>query len=164
MEKWLSLLLAQKLRNIFKEMEFQSIGHLLEVCYGLQYELTHIDIPPQSIKSDEDSEAGDESSTCSSMKQAIVDLQREVLLVNGQVLPPITSRQQLLELLTSTLNHTATQDFVLRPEADTLNETEHSDDNRKQSSFDSNTLDSLTRRLLLATSRTGSAGDAFFIV
>jgi len=163
-EKWLSLLLAQKLRNIFKEMEFQSIGHLLEVCYGLQYELTHIDIPPQSIKSDEDSEAGDESSTCSSMKQAIVDLQREVLLVNGQVLPPITSRQQLLELLTSTLNHTATQDFVLRPEADTLIETEHSDDNRKQSSFDSNTLDGLTRRLLLATSRTGSAGDAFFIV
>jgi len=171
-EQWLALLLPQRLRKIFKEMEFQSIGHLLEVCHGFQYELQHIETPPQSIRSDDCSETGNDNISCSTMKQAITDLQREVLSVNGQVLPPITSRQQLLQLLTSTLNHTATQDFVLRPDANTLMEARFCDNkindtphqSRKRGSFHLSTLDALTRRLLLATSRTGSAGDAFFIV
>lgn len=145
-EQWLGKVLPSRLRHVFHTMEFQSMKHLLEVCRGFQYELSHIDIPPPK----EDDNDNEDFKT----KQALIDLQREVLVVNEQTLPPITSREQLVKLLTSTLNQTVTQQFVLRDD----------DDDGKSSSLDTQTLDDMTRRLLLATSRTGSSGDAYFVV
>jgi len=149
-ETWLAQVLPTRLRRVFHTVEFQSVKHLLEVCRSFQYELSHIDIPPAAGDIVNSKEEYDKKAT-----QALMDLQRESLSINGQVLPPITSRDQLVKLLTSTLNQTVTQQFVLRDD---------DEENCMSSSLDTRTLDAMTRRLLVATSRTGSAGDAYFVV
>lgn len=149
-ETWLAQVLPTRLRRVFHTVEFQSVKHLLEVCRSFQYELTHIDIPPAAGDFVDSEEEYDKKAT-----QALMDLQRESLSINGQTLPPITSRDQLVKLLTSTLNQTVTQQFILQDD---------DEEDCKRSSLDTRTLDAMTRRLLVATSRTGSAGDAYFVV
>ena len=103
LERMLSTVIDGRMRNLFKTIEFRSIGHLLEVCQGFRTELQSIGLPPDmgGVSSE------DVTVLCSdvkAVKQAIRDLQREVLTVNGHVLPPVDSHKELVHLLSQTLN------------------------------------------------------------
>jgi hypothetical protein len=232
LERMLKLSLPENLRSVFKTIEFRSIGHLLETCQEYRDVLQHIELAP-GIRSYDDSDDTDHSSTqanfrsaCSSIavhnnkaiRQAIRDLQREVITVNGNVLPPVTSRIELVHLLSQTLNSRSLQTAQPRltrsqrrkqravrrvesapilstseSEADTAgpvldsdgflssgNEGDLSDHKRQTSravgagpsskptrrrrNFHLSTVDFLTKRLLLAAGRTGTGGDAYFVV
>jgi hypothetical protein len=201
----LTISLDNSMRRYFKTVEFQSIGHLLEACQGYRNELNNIELTP----SDTSTNAGDGNSLCNNadaVRQAMRDLQREVITINGQVLPPVTSRRALIDLLSQSLNSRA---LTAPPEKRRSNKPplplgngsihrrsescpslistvrnaeddgDHSplgdgdDDGRqikrksslnRRASFHLSTVDILTRRLLIAASRTGTGGDAYFIV
>lgn len=99
-ERVLSQTLDPQVRNLFKTIEFRSIGHLLEVCQELRSELQRIEIPPNVHGDDDMYNVGN----ADAIQQAIRDLQREAITVNGHVLPPVTSRKELIHLLSQTLN------------------------------------------------------------
>jgi len=139
------------------------------------------------------------------VKQAIRDLQREVLTVNGHVLPPVQSRKELIQLLSQTLNSRSLLRHQRKHKSDRrikscpalIQAGEESSDapvsdapvssgnegdlessspdprhplgegkrrSRRRSTFHLSTVDVMTRRLLVASSRTGLGGDAYFIV
>ena len=194
LERMLALTLDKDMRFTFKNIEFRSIGHLLEVCQGFRHELTHIDVSPEMRVAEERVDDKD------SLRQAIRDLQREVITVNGNVLPPVKSRKDLVSLLSQVLNsRTLTslpvklknskkkksfrkQDQVALSESEctsgisgddssssftTLEDTKETPagtERRRRRNFRLSTVDFLTKRLLLAASRTGTGGDAYFIV
>lgn len=213
-ERMLSSVIDSNMRHMFKTIEFRSIGHLLEVCQGFRNELHSIELPPDmgGISNE------DITTLCSdvnAVKQAVRDLQREILTVNGHVLPPVDSRKELVQLLSQTLNsRTLTASYAVKrkiksspsprradscpsivtmqkenadPKSDGLDSDEFmssgnegdSDSSsprspdeprvrtrrsRKRSKFHLSTIDMMTRRLLIASSRTGKGGDAYFIV
>jgi len=214
-ERMLSTVLDGRMRHMFKTIEFRSIGHLLEVCQGFRNELYSIELPPDmgGISNE------DVTTLCSdvnAVKQAIRDLQREILTVNGHVLPPVDSRKDLVQLLSQTLNsRTLTASYATKrkmgktspsprraescpsivamhkenadPRSDGMdsegfmssgNEGDSDSSsvespaetrtrakrNRQRSKFHLSTVDLMTRRLLIASSRTGQGGDAYFIV
>ena len=214
LERMLSTVIDSRMRNMFKTIEFQSIGHLLEVCQGFRNELYNIELPPDmgGISNE------DVTALCSdinAVKQAIRDLQREVLTVNGHVLPPVDSRKELVNLLSQTLNsRTLTASYASKkklkslesprrtescPSIDSMHKenadprsdgmdsdgflsSENEGDSessapespeeprvrarrsRRRGKFHLSTVDLMTRRLLIASSRTGQGGDAYFIV
>ena len=208
LESMLGAVLPSEMRHLFKTIEFRSIGHLVEVCQGFQKELESIELPPSMGGMT----SGDLDSTCSNpkaIKQAIRDLQREVITVNGHALPPVSSRKELLELLSQMLNSRSislptrkskrnglshnrqstippchipiltNQGYEIDSEGfiSSGNEGDTDDGNivRRLSSeevtrkgrgrrFHVSTISLMTRRLLLASSRTGMGGDAYFIV
>ena len=214
-ERMLSSVLDSSMRHTFKTIEFRSIGHLLEVCHDFRNELHSIELPPDMGGiSNEDVTAlcGD----VNAVKQAVRDLQREILTVNGHVLPPVDSRKELVQLLSQTLNsRTLTASYagkrkfkssrsprradscpsivsMQKENADPKSDGLDSDDfmssgnegdsdsssprspdeparvrtrrSRSRSTFHLSTVDMMTRRLLIASSRTGKGGDAYFIV
>jgi hypothetical protein len=147
-EQRLAIILDPRMRHVFKTIEFQSIGHLLDVCHGFEYELSHIEVPPDNTATD-------------NLKQALADLQREVLTVNGQPLPPVRSRKELLQVLSQTLNSRSLfRKFRESREEYGLGR----GSSRCRRGFHLSAIDGMTRRLLLAAGRTGSGGDAYFIV
>jgi hypothetical protein len=80
-------------RSLFKTIEFQSIGHLMEVCHEFKHELTCIKMPSQVLSTSTDNAA---SST--------FQLKRHVITLNGLPLPPVTgNRSDLVEMLTSAI-------------------------------------------------------------
>lgn len=200
----LASVLNPKMRYMFKTIEFQSIGHLLEICQGFQYELQNIELPPPGIAAGRSLGSKNPCDDTTVLKQAIRDLQREVLTVNGHVLPPVKSRKELVQLLTQTLNSRSLfrrksrydrraksapvrvsqseseGPFLSGNEGDyDLSEVEgQPSDMQKQQrdlepvysahprrqSFQLSTIDIMTRRLLVTSSRTGMGGDAFFVV
>ncbi len=210
LERMLSEVINPKLRHMFKTIEFSSIGHLLEVCQNLRGELQNIELaPPNSGGFCVD----DLTQNSQALRQAIRDLQREIITVNGHVLPPVTSRKDLVYLLSQTLNSRAlTAEPPMRrrkSRAPDVRRTEScpsmvsldkgrarvdsdelfssgnegdtdgssvgskssrgsvgSDEKRRnrRRNFHLSTIDILTRRLLIAASRTGMGGDAFFVV
>jgi hypothetical protein len=93
-ELMLSTVIEPQLRNMYKTAEFQSIGHLLEVYQSHRELLQNIEIPPRV----------DRQSEVDRISQAMKDIPREVIAVNGSVLPRITNRFDLIQLLTSALN------------------------------------------------------------
>ena len=102
LEFMLSHGLDSNMRRVFKTIEFQSIGHLLEVCHEFRNKLHNIELAPNVCAVTENF-----MTLCNSkeaVRQALRDLQREVITVNGHVLPPVTSRKDLLHLLKQTLN------------------------------------------------------------
>jgi hypothetical protein len=225
------------LRKMFKTIEFRSIGHLLEVCHEFRTKLQNIELPPNVCAI-----AENVNTLCNSpeaVRQALRDLRREVITVNGHVLPPVTSRKELISLLTQTLNSRTltslppkkkrssrkpkkttihrlklsaprrlrngeaplaeSSDGDLSPEKqrklpptsmpeisdileqesfmssendsssamDSCPETKPSGNGgirRRRSKFHLSTIDVLTRRLLIAGSRTGNGGDAYFFM
>jgi hypothetical protein len=195
MEILLETSLDSHMRSTFKTAEFQSIGHLLEVCQGYRDQLQSIRLPDRN-----------ENGMCDT-EQALKDLHREVIAVNGSVLPHVTDREDLLQLLNSALNTRPFFDGKSRrrsnnkkkknrkppntsksPKADEDN-SESSNDNgssgddgdlssdsgvvggddtqnslRRYGKFKLSTVDLLTKRILIATSRTGTGGDAYFVV
>jgi hypothetical protein len=232
LERMLALSIDGDLRSTLKNIEFRSIGHLLEVCQGFRAELTKISLAPDmrapgfdlslSAKGGEDSRGarnGDDDRDA--IRQALRDLQREVITVNGSLLPPVTSRRELISLLSQTLNSRTLasameknaalasssagksrrrrqqqqqQQRAARSTANPMDgksgdeattsdyDTDLSGYNvekdananatarkpgaalQRRRSFRLSTIDFLTRRLLLAASRTGTFGDAYFVV
>ncbi|CAB9508740.1 expressed unknown protein [Seminavis robusta] len=191
LERMLASSLDGNMRRYLKTVEFLSIGHLLEVCQGFRNDLQNIELAP--------SHAND--SLCNNpdaVRQAIMDLQREIITINGHVLPPVTSRKDLISLLSQSLNsrtltatppsntHTKKQTSKAIDYEEEEEEAEPSEDagcfedrpsfisiepdnnnnkfKNRRASFHLSTVDLLTRRLLIAASRTGTGGDAYFIV
>jgi len=90
------------MRRMFKTAEFQSIGHLLEVCHSYRSKLQAIELPPNICATAEN--VGSLCNNHDAIRQALQDLRREIITVNGHVLPPVTSRNELVSMLTQTLN------------------------------------------------------------
>lgn len=218
LERMLSKTLDAQMRTIFKTIEFRSIGHLLEVCHEYRTKLHNIELGPQKV-----SDGQDANTLCNSpiaLRQAIRDLQREIITVNGHVLAPVTSRKELIHLLSQTLNSRTltavpkkknhrhqpqryrrtvscpstpsessisaaaetTPDSILQMQGEledsmvfSTSECDSSEQENEESKIPSkkrgkrqrfhlSTIDLLTRRLLIAASRTGMGGDAYFVV
>lgn len=99
LESMLKNSLDPVLRKTFKTAEFHSVGHLLEVCRANKKALQHIMLPciPDELS----------SRMCSDPKevnQALKDLRREIITINGNILPPAHSRRELVRLLSETMN------------------------------------------------------------
>jgi hypothetical protein len=207
LERMLSRSVEPSVRHLFKTIEFRSIGHLLEVCQGFRSNLEHIEMPP-SLHGDGDDRYNVDNADA--LQQAMKDLRREVITVNGHALPPVNSRKALIHLLSQTLNsrtlssaqkksrrkgavrrvesaptlsspcpssQSESEDGGLSSgnEADisvssqesrggSLSGSQRTARYRRRSSFRLETIDLLTRRVLLAAGRTGTGGDAYFVV
>jgi hypothetical protein len=230
LERMLSRTLDAPMRTIFKTIEFRSIGHLLEVCQEYRQKLHNIELGPQKV-----SDGQDVNALCNSpiaLRQAIRDLQREIITVNGHVLAPVTSRKELIHLLSQTLNSRALtaepkkmnhrqklhsyrrtescpgkmsresgtpsessipaaaqptpgspmpmpmqrqgselEDSMVFSTSECDSSEQENEESEipskkrgKRQRFQLSTIDLLTRRLLIAASRTGMGGDAYFVV
>lgn len=227
LERMLTRALDPDMRNLFKTIEFRSIGHLLEICHEQRNKLQTIELAPNVCAVADN--INNLIHSKDAVRQAIMDLQREIITVNGHVLPPVNSRKDLLNVLGQTLNSrtlTAAErsrrrrvgaakkknpiapdslgqnnpsdidvtptkakentmngpatpsslsesGYFLSSEADSsaaedngMNERDEqvSGSKIKRRNFHLSTIDLLTRRLLIAGSRTGNGGDAYFIV
>ena len=229
LERVLTRAIDPSMRKTFKTVEFRSIGHLLEVCHGYRGQLQAIEQPPNVCATAEN--VGNLWNNHDALRQALRDLRREIITVNGQVLPPVTSRKELVSMLTQTLNSRVltypsgrkkrspfrkakksqrgssgytdseassdgtssndrpkeTTDIVSdisEYESSILSNSEcesslgmqspvedartkkvkPSTRRRRKSTLHLSAVDTLTRRLLIAGSRTGNGGDAYFFV
>ena len=198
LERMLTLSLDHEMRKTLKTIEFQSIGHLLETCADFRPQLQKIEFPPTTSIREGQKLVDDPDA----VRQAIRDLQRERITVNGHLLPPVTSRKELIHLLQQTMNsrtltsmpmkprrksrsrgarnrqhrstsdHSSEGEFTGTSESDFTSAAESDADKNKtsreqqphQRNFHVSTIDVLTKRLLLAASRTGTGGDAYFVV
>lgn len=196
----LRAVLDSDLRHFFKEAVFHSVGHILDVCRSCRESLDNIALPPpwkegvfglagggvntNSKDNNNNTDGADNMDKviqryCNDdhlVEQALKDLRREVITVNGQVISPAHSSMELAENLGRILNsnqmfaHTPkskrksayTSDFGLEIETDYESNVESSDGG--MSKIEPGLVDVLTRRLLIAASRTGAGGDAYFIV
>lgn len=236
LETMLQQVLDPEMRSFFKTVEFMSIGHLLETCASYRSLLQRIELPPKrySINGGNGDpyqiDGYDDDFDEAHVRQAIRDLQRERITINGSLLPPVKSRSELLRVLSQTLNfammspkldksppppptrgrsknrRSGRPDSIRRSEsAPTLKALSSSSSQRsivrchgdpddrdpdgsgesleeegvvdgrssvesgssstgRSWAMDMSTVDRLTKRLLLAASRTGIGGDAYFIV
>lgn len=234
LERMLTRALDPEMRKMFKTIEFRSIGHLLEVCHEQRDKLQRIELAPNVCAVADN--INNLIHSKEALRQALRDLQREIITVNGHILPPVNSRKELLSILGQTLNsrtltaaerprrrrgnkkqmgvprssleslgqknppikdvttpqakenminNTATSpksldgsDHFFSSEgessfiADTLDDSSLSEDagspvvgsKVRRRNFHLSTIDLLTRRLLIAASRTGNGGDAYFVV
>ena len=210
LESMLSRALDPEIRNMFKTIEFQSIGHLLDVCHQHRDELQNINLP-RAQEEDIEKQVSDPKL----LKQAMKDVRREKITVNGRSLPPAKTLKELVFVLTEALNSKpltlshgkkrrkskrskkqAAAAAAFRPEADTTTDesavessavsesevsssTEGDTDGtassgggdggrarlaRRRSVIDTTTIEYMTRRILVAASRTGTGGDSYFVV
>ena len=249
MEHVLQTVLDADMRRFFKRVEFRSIGHLLETCAQYRPLLQHIAVPPHRPFWNDDSDDTTTEDNPKALRQALNDLQRERITINGTLLPPVTSRSELIRILSQTLNQSihqqpsvggsprkqqrgrsrhdpnrmrrsesaptlfapsslaskGTSSSTLPPTRSVTVAERHKNDDHDHddadddlylwgdqssssslggpdespsigtldtqtsvastsSCLDMSTLDRLTKRLLLAASRTGTGGDAYFIV
>ena len=253
LESTLARVTDPNMRKLFKTAEFRSIGHLLDVCHEYSHALENIVIPARDSLFSEaylqapstsalsgnndgngklltnpslDQNMLDLCNNTKAVKQALRDLRRETIIVNGQILPPVQSLKELVTLLKERLNSRPMklrekkmgQVRKVRKPNEVASETEEgpsgsevtisSSDNDndfvssgnegdkedkpyiarrkgsvsisdnasvgstgsaenktpKRRQFNLDAIDILTRRLLLAASRTRGGGDAFFIV
>lgn len=233
LERMLTRALDPEMRKMFKTIEFRSIGHLLEVCHEHRDKLQNIELAPTVCAVAEN--INNLIHSKNALRQALRDLQREIITVNGHVLPPVNSRKELVAILGQTLNSrtlTAAErprrsrggkkrngahrssveslgqnnppvngvttpqakenivntpitpkdmddsDYFLSSEAESSALPDTPDDSSLSEEVDSppatskvrrrnfhlSTIDVLTRRLLIAASRTGNGGDAYFVV
>ena len=98
-ESMLSRAIEPDIRRMFKTIEFTSIGHLLNVCHRHRDHLQNIRLPR--------AKEGDISAQCMDsrvLKQAMKDVRREIITVNGHILPPAQNLKDLVRLLTEALN------------------------------------------------------------
>lgn len=247
LESALARAIDPAMRKMYKTSEFRSIGHLLDACHEYRHSLENIVVAARdSLFADHyletasdgmngteklfsggvfDKDTVDLCNNTKAVKQALKDLRRETIIVNGQILPPVQSLKELIKLLRERLNsrpvklkekkighirkgRRKSSEDASEMEQDRLgselttsssesdflssgNEGDKEDSHdiriprRKNSMSDSasegsngsaeakppkrrqfnvDAIDILTRRLLLAASRTRGGGDAFFIV
>lgn len=202
LERMLRTVVDSDLRHYFKTATFHSVGHILDECRRERESLDNIALPPPwkegvfgmagsstggDTKGDIDAAMKRYCSDAALVKQALRDLRREVITVNGQILPPAHSHMELAEQLGQVLKSKQmmlslssphgsskmfgkrsrkkrtnyTSDFGLELESD-FSGTES--DASLAGKIDVGLVDVLARRLLIAASRTGTGGDAYFIV
>ncbi|EJK50064.1 hypothetical protein THAOC_31003 [Thalassiosira oceanica] len=192
-ERMLRAVLDEDLRQFFKDAVFNSVGHILNECRREREALDNIALPPPWTNGGAVSK-GDVQKAMESylrdpklVKQALRDLRRETITINGQVLPPAQSQAELAEYLNEVIQSNQmtialsprgskasrrrskmkmmrtnyTSDFGLETES---LESGGESDTSLAGRIDSNFVSMLTRRLLISASRTGAAGDAYFIV
>ena len=176
LERMLSKSLDVEMRKFFKHAEFVSIGHLLEACQLWRGTLNFIELPPTSGAGELDLCNNPEA-----VQQATRDLQREVITINGQTLG-WGSRRELVHLLSQSLNSRSLtagpakkkKNPIAVGKSESCPSLAHAGSNvssleegarnkNRRASFHLSTVDLLTRRLLIAASRTGTGGDAYFI-
>lgn len=116
----LSNVLSTDLRYTFHTVEFQSVGHLLQVCDSYASVLQNIQLPP--IRDNAALMA--KCTNPKEVKQALKDLRREVITVNGNVVPPAHNLKELVQLLSETMNARTTA--LYDDEANTKNNTSKS--------------------------------------
>ena len=195
LERMLRTVLDSDLRHFFKTSVFHSVGHILDECRRERESLDNIALPPpwvegvfgmaaggEDIKGNVDAAIQQYVSDQDLVKQSLRDMRREVITVNGKVLPAAHSHMELAEHLGEILNSLShmsprkqlgrkkscrrrqslyTSDFGLELESDfSGSESEAS----LISKIDVGLVDVLARRLLISASRTGTGGDAYFIV
>ncbi|KAL3800745.1 hypothetical protein ACHAW5_009315 [Stephanodiscus triporus] len=193
LERMLTAVLDDDLRHHFKTAVFHSVGHILDECRRERASLDNIALPPPwkegvfgvagggDTSADVDSAMKQYFSDPALVKQALRDLRREVITVNGQILPQAQSHMELAEHLGRILHSNSelclspritkkkgrrrasnyASDFGLELESDLSGvESEAS----LVSKVDVGLVDALAMRLLVAASRTGAGGDAYFIV
>lgn len=190
-ERMLTLALDPDMRKTFKTIEFRSIGHLLETCADFRPQLQKIELVPTNFGDPDFKRLEDDPDA---IRQAIRDLQRERITVNGHLLPPVTSRKELIHLLQQTMNSRTLTAIPIKPRRKNrksrrkgedsdhdISETSESEitsaaesdanghgASREQQphrrNFHLSTVDALTKRLLIAAGRTGTGGDAYFTV
>eukprot|EP00816_Leptocylindrus_hargravesii_P013471 CAMPEP_0196825984 /NCGR_PEP_ID=MMETSP1362-20130617/93371_1 /TAXON_ID=163516 /ORGANISM="Leptocylindrus danicus, Strain CCMP1856" /LENGTH=499 /DNA_ID=CAMNT_0042206509 /DNA_START=3359 /DNA_END=4858 /DNA_ORIENTATION=+ len=93
LEHSLSCTLNPEMRRVFKESEFESIGHLLRVCKGWKWDLENIVANSiGKVSSDRavhnNSINSNDNNDSKVVEQALKDLRREVITVNGHLLKP----------------------------------------------------------------------------
>jgi hypothetical protein len=197
LERMLRAVLDRDLRHFFKDAVFHSVGHILDVCRSYRESLDNIALPPPwkegvfgmagggNSNTDMDAAIEKYCSDANLVKQALRDLRREVITVNGQVLSPAHSAMELAENLSRVFNSNQlffslspkgramakkskkktafTSDFGLEIESD-FGGSGMDSGGSFRSKIEPGLVDVLTRRLLIAASRTGAGGDAYFIV
>ncbi|KAL7498158.1 hypothetical protein ACHAWT_007838 [Skeletonema menzelii] len=200
-ERMLRAVLDRDLRYFFKNAVFHSVGHILDVCRDERGFLDNIALPPPwkegvfgkssggDGNKDMDAAINSYCSDAALVSQALRDLRREVITVNGQILSPAHNVPELAEYLGQILNSNQmkkslgetkdsilrngrrrlkkrvsnyTSDFGLELESDFFSGGES--DSSVASKVDVGLVDVLARRLLIAASRTGAGGDAYFVV
>mmetsp|Transcript_21161 Transcript_21161/g.32299 ORF Transcript_21161/g.32299 Transcript_21161/m.32299 type:complete len:640 (-) Transcript_21161:29-1948(-) len=200
-ERMLRAVLDRDLRFFFKNAVFHSVGHILDVCRDERGFLDNIALPPPwkegvfgnasggDSNKDMDAAINSYCSDAALVSQALRDLRREVITVNGQILSPAHDVPELAEYLGQILNSSQvkkslgetkgsilrssrrrlkkrvsnyTSDFGLESESDFFSGGES--DSSVASKVDVGLVDVLARRLLIAASRTGAGGDAYFVV
>jgi len=200
-ERMLRAVLDKDLRFFFKNAVFHSVGHILDVCRDERGFLDNIALPPPwkegvfgktsggDGNKDMDVAINSYCSDPSLVSQALRDLRREVITVNGQILSTANNVPELAENLGQILNSSQmkkslgdtrgsilrknkrrstkritnyTSDFGLESESDFFSGGES--DSSVASKVDVGLVDVLARRLLIAASRTGTGGDAYFVV
>jgi len=214
LERMLRTVLDPDLRQYFKNSVFHSVGHILDECRRERESLDNIALPPPwkegvlGVVSGGGGGGGDATvrkgaggdnvdsaikqyiSNPALVKQALRDLRREVVTVNGIPLPPANSQMEFAEYLGKVLNSKQLELSISSPKSVSIRTTkkgsrrrvtnyssdvgleleEESDfsgmdsDGSLSTKIDVGLVESLARRLLIAASRTGSGGDAYFIV
>ena len=195
LERMLKAVLDDDLRHHFKTAVFHSVGHILDECRRERSSLDNIALPPPwkegvfgmagggDTNADAASAMKQYISDPALVKQALRDLRREVITVNGQILPQAHSHMELAEHLGRVLQPNQLElslspriakkkskrrasnyasDFGLELESESMSGGES--DASLTSKFDVGLVDALAIRLLVAASRTGAGGDAYFIV
>ena len=201
LERMLRAVLDRDMRYFFKNAVFHSVGHILDVCRDERGFLDNIALPPPwkegvfgkssggDGNKDMDAAINSYCSDAALVSQALRDLRREVITVNGQILSPAHNVPELAEYLGQILNSNQmkkslgetrgsisrksgrrpkkrvsnyTSDFGLELESDFFSGGES--DSSVASKVDVGLVDVLARRLLIAASRTGAGGDAYFVV
>jgi len=254
LESTLARAIDPAVRKLFKTVEFVSIGHLLDVCHEHKHALENITISSKDFdcsgttlngngvamasattgntnssfnslsSASFDKNPMEFSSNTKVIKQALRDLRRETIIINGQILPPVQSLKELVNLLKERLNSrplrlkerkvgngrkarsksdeltkssidsssdshqsASDTDFISSGnEGDEEDEEDSPHQSKRKMSLDVSTMsmpgtqnpeaksgkrkqlvdtiDIMTRRLLLAASRTRGGGDAYFVV
>ena len=220
LESMLSRTIDPEIRQMFKTIEFQSIGHLLDVCHQNRNHLQNIMLPKT-----EEEQLTKQVHDPKLLKQAMKDVRREIITVNGHILPPAKNLKDLIKLLTEALNSkplTLSHDGKKRKStkkraskkapflsvegaaaaaaaseevrialsmsesdlssgcegdadsdrnsraagagAENGNVTGKSKVSRRRSTIAVGAIEYMTRRILVAASRTGTGGDAYFVV
>jgi hypothetical protein len=245
LESTLARVIDPDMRKVFKTIEFHSIGHLLKVCHEHRHALENIviterdsllsgsSVAPNAERRDSeinvlssasfDNNSMDLCNNTKAIKQALRDLRRETIIVNGQILPPVQSLRELITLLRERLNsrpmklkekkvgkvrkprtksggnasdftndEVSSDTTIDKNDADLISSGNEGDEEdipvlkrkknadsesvesgnssgeggkaTKRRQFNIDAIDILTRRLLVAASRTRGSGDAYFIV
>lgn len=198
LERMLRTVIDREVRHYFKNAVFHSVGNILDECRRERESLDNIALPPPwkegvfgmigsgDTKGDVDAAIKQYCSDPALIKQALRDLRREVITVNGQILPPAHSHMELAEYLGQILRSSQMMFSLTSPRRSMMVKRKST---RKRSSYASDfglelesdfsgtesdasltgklnvgLVDVLARRLLIAASRTGAGGDAYFIV
>lgn len=188
LERMLKGVLDDGLRHHFKTAVFHSVGHILDECRRERASLDNIALPPPWKEGVFGMAGGGEMAMKqyirdpALVKQALRDLRREVITVNGHILPQAHSHMELAEHLGRILHSNQLElsssprmskkksrrrasnyasDFGLELEGDLSG---GESDASLTSKVDVGLVDALAIRLLVAASRTGAGGDAYFIV